>query len=207
MASGLIFDEEGHDITMDALSEAVEDDKTPDAVLYAHYLRSLATHFVHQPWDYTRVEQVQNPIQRIRYADDWSGYHRIDRRIRRALGGLFKPTHAFWGHFNDDKPWYHRLYLSLLSRVVMAWVYLKTDRHLPDGVLDGGGVLTYWEETGEYLQMVQPSVGELLADFLIAEPDHPHAKKILAELGAISERYTARARAGEVDGRGASEAG
>jgi hypothetical protein len=168
-----------------------------DAV-YARMLLRAATHFSERGWEYTRDHKIEH----IRYARDFQGYNRLGRRVRRAMGHLFTlKKDRFWGGFHDDKPWYYRLYANALGRAASVRVDLRTDTNRPDGILAGGGVITFWEETGEYLQMVQPSVGELVANFLIEDPSHPHAVLILAELRRISDGYSDRVNAGKVDGQ------
>lgn len=149
-------------------------DMTPELVLaYAAQLREYAEHFEQRDWDYTRNIA---PLVAIRYdlpAD------RLLGRIRRSFGWLF-------GRRGDwMQGW-------APHRVTMALHVLRRDRNLPDGVLDNGSIITHWEETGEYLQYVQPSVGSKLADFLEAEPDHPHALLIAAEMKRINDRYGER---------------
>jgi hypothetical protein len=53
----------------------------------------------------------------------------------------------------------------------------------------------YWEETGEYIQMVQPSVGSKIADLLEDRPDDDHSKAIAGEMKRILDRYSARIEA------------
>jgi len=151
-----------------------------DVKAYADQLRSYAEHFVQRDWDYTRN---LDGLKHIRYRDDSTGYNRIDRRIRRALSASLG---------------LRRGPLSILApRGVRArWfafeVRVRKDHHRPDGILDGGGIITHWEETGEYLQYVQPSVGSLLADWMEAEPDSPHAVRIASEMRRINDRYGER---------------
>jgi hypothetical protein len=142
------------------------------------YLDDLANHFAHRDWDYTR----NHGIKHIRYVDndrDGLGY-----RLARSFRWLLK------------RPAYFPL--SLKMSLWLSAYALKKQDNLPDGHLDGGNVITHWEETGEYLQMVQPSVGALLVNFLKEEPDHKHAKIIIAELDRISNRYNERVKDGEV---------
>jgi hypothetical protein len=145
-------------------------------------------------WDYTR----HTKITRIRYEDDFKGYNRLDKRVWRSLKEIFSKQSII---FRSDKNevWYKKIRNSFYWRVAMVITYMRTDRHLPDGILDGGCVVSLWEETGEYLQMVQPQVGAMFADWLIAEPNNPHAKKILKELKRVQKAYTARIEAGEVN--------
>lgn len=67
-------------------------------------------------------------------------------------------------------------------------VHVDMDRHLPDGTLDNGSVITFWEETGEYFDMVQEHVGGLVAEFLLDQPENPHAKRIAEALMKTNDR-------------------
>lgn len=157
------------------------------------YLHALATHFSERDWDYTRLHD----IKRIRYADDFQGYHTLRKRWGRAFRSLFARSHdTLFGRIMGDS-WLR----GISYKLTYFKIQVQTDRHLPDGVLNRGSVITHWEEDGEYIQMVQPSVGALLAEFLIDQPDNPWAVKITAELDRLAERYNMRAAAGEVDGR------
>lgn len=133
-------------------------------------LRAYATHFAERDWRYTRD---LGSLREIRYA---SGFDALHNRIRRALRDLF-------GH---QPGWFK------VNRFRSAWWTLERDKNLPDGVLDGGNIITHWEETGEYLQYVQPTVGALIADWLDAEPENPHAQLVAAEMRRIQDAYADR---------------
>jgi hypothetical protein len=169
----------------------------------AQELLDLATHFAARGWDYTRVHDVAA----IRLTGDRAGYHAWRRRVARAARCLLGPgtgARAFAG--SDARGWV-RLLRGATYRVACARVALRRPTHLPDGVLDQGRIVTFWEEDGEYLQLVQPSVGELVARFLLEDPDHPHAVRIRAELDRIRARYADRVRAGQVTGAPAPDDG
>lgn len=140
-----------------------------------------ANHFYPRNWDYTRVHQ----LKKIRYDSSYDATETFRYRIQRAFRFIFGKAIMSTG-------------FSPYWRVRMFFYALKRDKNLPDGILDGGNVITHWEETGEYLQMVQPSVGALLATFLKEEPENPHAKLIIAELERISDRYSERIKNKEV---------
>jgi hypothetical protein len=80
----------------------------------------------------------------------------------------------------------------------MPTYLLKRDNNEPDGVLDDGNIITFWEETGEYLNMIQPTVGTLVADFILENPTNPHAIKINKELDRLRKNYNKRIKDGEV---------
>ena len=77
---------------------------------------------------------------------------------------------------------YPTLARRLRTRFSMPFFLLKRDQNLPDGVLDGGNIITFWSETGYYLSLMQPTVGEMLADFLKEEPENPHAIRMTEEI-------------------------
>ena len=146
----------------------------------AHILRDYATHFAPRDWDYTR----EHGIKRIVYKDETArgGYDHWRNRLKRAAREIVRRRNKPLDRFLPVNRWY------------MARVHLRGDSNCPDGILDGGNVVTHWEETGEYLQMVQPSVGALLADLMDAHPELPEVQAISTELGRIADRYRERCR-------------
>lgn len=148
---------------------------------WADQLRQHATHFVQSDWQYTRDLGGLTSLRYDRHEDTVRG------RLRSAARWLTRRRQPWESAFE-------------VTRFQMARHALRRDRHLPDGVLDNGGVIVIWEETGEYLQYVQPSVGAILADWMDADPDSPHAQRIAAEMKRINDRYGERiaAESGEV---------
>lgn len=167
----------------------------------AQMLKEYADHFARRDWQYTRLHNIKH----IRYADDYKGYDHPLKRLRRTffpsrssrrLGRMLRSVRTWdWKRPVES---IKLVWWTLKAHVVVG---LRTDSNRPDGVLNGGGVITHWEEDGEYIQLVQPSVGSLLADFLMEEPEHPHAQLIVAEIDRIRADYSERCRAGKVDGR------
>lgn len=153
------------------------------------YLDFLANHFEHRDWDYTRLHHIKE----IKYDKAWDERDNLKFRIKIAFRVVFK---------KERNP---LLKMSTFGKVRLFFYCLMREKQTPDGALNDGNVITYWEETGEYLQMVQPSVGALLVDFLKEEPNNPHAKKITAELDRIMKRFYERDREGLVAGEKASE--
>lgn len=151
---------------------------------FASQLRQYATHFEKRDWNYTRKTNIKH----IRRVGDWSGYDHPVRRLVRVVKG-FGPRRE-WEKQIGWNAWRHPL---VHIRVGMA-----TESHSPDGVLDGGCIITSWEETGEYLQYVQPSVGALLADLMDAHPELPEVQAIADEMKRINDRYGERIDAGDV---------
>lgn len=151
------------------------------------YLDSLANHFAERDWDYTRFDHIES----IRYDKEYDPHNRIGARIKRAASWLFSPTPSWLRQLEGKRQ-------SLGQRLRMAIYVLKRDPNLPDGVLDGGNIITFWEETGEYLNLMQPTVGALLVTFLKEEPEHPHAILITKELERLHRRFNKRIKNGEV---------
>jgi hypothetical protein len=54
------------------------------------------------------------------------------------------------------------------------------DTNLPDGQVSG--IITHWEEDGEYIAMFCPYVGREVLKFLRADPDNPHAQAIISAM-------------------------
>ena len=147
----------------------------------AERLKFLSNIFVHRDWVFTHDTEIDH----IRFTQDITGKNVWWRRISREVAEAFKDF------FVQDDIWMMlgtntRFNLRHLFGCIMLAGAL--DDHLPDGVLKGGGIITFWAEDGEYLELVPPSVGDLLADFLLEDPDNPHAQKISAELQRIVAR-------------------
>lgn len=143
---------------------------------FADQLRRYATHFAPQDWDYTRDTGDLRPLH----------YGSRLPSIKQAVNYLLRGTHEIGVDFR-------------VSRLAMARAALRGYNTEPDGVLDGGAIITHWEETGEYLQYVQPSVGELLADLMDAHPDLPEVQAIADEMKRINDRYAERIAAEGAD--------
>lgn len=149
---------------------------------FADQLRQYATHFAPRDWDYTRD---LGDLKELRYTK--RGPDGVRYRVKSALGHLFG-----FNRLSNDELQEMLGPRNLRERFSYALFSLRRDDNMPDGVLDGGNIITHWEETGEYLQYVQPSVGEMLADWMDAEPDNPHALKIAGEMRRINKRYRER---------------
>jgi hypothetical protein len=149
---------------------------TADAAATGELLRALATHHNHgDGWVYTRDT---GGLEHIRYRRDHTGYHAMWPRLKRA----FNPKRLFL-----RGPFSTMLGLMWTPRSAFAYVVvaLRKSNNLPDGALNRGCVLTFWEEDGEYIEMVGPTIGEKIADFLEQDPDNPHAKAIAAEIHRV----------------------
>ena len=146
---------------------------TPETVLaFANQLRQYATHFAQRDWDYTRDTGDLRPLH---FGSRWPS-------IKHALGYLLKGVADVFPEEPSMRP----------GRWAMVRAALRGYDTEPDGVLDGGCIITLWEETGEYLQYVQPSVGAMLADWMDAEPENPHALLIAGEMRRVNDRYSER---------------
>lgn len=139
-------------------------------------VQSLATHHNHgEGWTYSRNLRG---MKHIRYERDWQGYDGLWPRIRRA----FDPRLLF------ARDGLHKQ-LGMKWSLGMMWAHirvtLRTDTNLPDGALHSGCIITSWEEDGEYIESMGPTVGAIVADFLQKSPTHPYAEAIAAEIERI----------------------
>jgi hypothetical protein len=148
-------------------------------------LDNLANHFEPRDWDYTRTSHIKE----IRYTSGHDPYNKLSHRIKVAAYWMFGKTPEWYSVLGEKN--------SIYKRLRMATHCLKRELNLPDGILDSGNVITFWEETGEYLNLMQPTVGALLVTFLKEEPEHPHAKLITKEIERLHRRYTNRIKNGE----------
>ena len=158
----------------------MSDAATDPVTAIAGTFRDYATHFSPRDWQYSRDLDGITAVRRVDPAD------RLTARLRRALRSI---TGRSGVSGLDGFP----------SRWRMARHVLGRDTHLPDGVLDEGCILTYWEETGEYLQFVQPTVGALVAEWMLACPTDPHARAVAAEMQRIQDDYRDRIARGGFD--------
>ena len=152
-----------------------QDAATSAVASISNTLRDYAEHYVQRDWVYTRKTNIRH----IRRVGDFSGYDHPVRRLGRLAERFVRPDNL--SRMLGISPWRHP--------IVTARVALRTPKHLPDGVLDHSGVITYREETGEYLQMVQPSVGSKIADVLDAHPDLPAVQALAAEIQRVWDLY------------------
>lgn len=149
---------------------------------YADQLRQYATHFAPEDWDYDRE------------LGDLRIYRTDPNRLRRRLANAWRAL------TRRHRDWEREMFPDLLTfRWRLHSVRRALGRQLlsPDGVVNGGFVITFWEETGEYLHYVQPSVGALLADLMDDVPEHPVVQAIADEMKRINDRYGERVGAEE----------
>lgn len=148
---------------------------------------SLANHFEHNDWDYTRKSGIED----VKYSKDHEEKEKLSFRLKMAFRWAVQDI----SFLNQLEP---SVWGRLRTRIIMPIYSLKRIKSVPDGSLDRGNIITFWEETGEYLQFVQPSVGALLANFLKEYPEHPSAKLIIDEMDRLRERFANRIENGEV---------
>lgn len=115
-------------------------------------------------------------LEHIRYKSDSTGYNSFWSRIRRALSPKmhFKKT-----SFTTPGPLWS-----------LAWirVSMTKDDNLPDGVVNGGNIITHWEEDGEYIMLMGPTVGRIVLDFMRANRDHVLTGAILTEMKRLAQK-------------------
>ena len=131
-------------------------------------------------WVYSRDV---GDLEHIRYRSDHTGYNHWTKRVRRAFA---------WGHLTGHDRLSRQLGFRESTirgqvRAARGWIIvsLRKDKNLPDGQING--IITHWEEDGEYIALFQPRVGVKVIDFLRAEPGNPYAQAILAEMHACKE--------------------
>lgn len=169
----------------------------------ASYLRSVATHHVHshEKWGWTR----NHGIKQIKMEKTGHRAESLRYRLRSTVSGVYRLF--FRGKSSSFSLFESKSYpqnLSLPRKIKYRWyaviatirVRMGTGGGLPDGSFPAG-VIAYWEEDGEYIQVMQPSVGALLAEFLEAEPENPHAVKISEEIASILVDYQKRIASGK----------
>lgn len=166
---------------------------TPDKI--GHILNSRATHHGHgNGWTWTRNT---GELEHIRFTSDHTGYNHWTQRLRRALNWKhltgrdeitksFRSKSAEKERYQENKAKYgfwKANFLRLYPAIAWFKVSMFKDTNRPDGTINGN--LIFWEEDGEYIEMVGPTVGEKIAEFLIAEPSNPHAVAISNEIQRI----------------------
>lgn len=128
----------------------------------------------------TDVQKMGERLQSYPFVTDWWKQEPANIRIRTNYTAWQRAKWALaWLNpwktrrslkFDDDKP--------LVWRFGMVWFSWKEAKYdSVDDVLGGDNYFT-WGENADYMVMVQPKVGEVIGQFLIDEPDHPHAIKI-----------------------------
>ena len=137
------------------------------------FARFVATKFSSnlEGWTYSRD---LGDLEYIRFKGDYTGYNHWTKRVKRLL----TPNRFIRRTRRRGFSW-----AGLASYVSVT---LRKDKNLPDGQVNGN--FTFWEEDGEYITLFGPTVGLKVLDFLEAEPDHPHARAILAEMKRMEQK-------------------
>lgn len=137
-------------------------------------------------WKYSRN---LGGLKHIRYESDYTGPNHWWKRFVRGL-------EFGWEHHFHAKPGSlaHQLagterHTSLWSRIRGFWIYfliqVRKDSNLPDGQIHG--IITHWEENGEYIALFQPRVGVKVIEFIRDNPNNQYARAILDEMHACKE--------------------
>lgn len=137
-------------------------------------------------WTYTRDT---GELEHIRYKSDRTGRDSFFRRMKWGLSfawdyngfPVHKPQFSFSS--NDKR--------NLWQRARGFYAYFltgfKKENNMPDGVVNNGEIIIYWEEDGEYITMMGPTVGVKVIQFLRANPENDYAKAILAEMRRVHD--------------------
>lgn len=149
------------------------------------WVEFVATKFQknHEGWVYKRGGAG---IKHIRYARDNQGYNHWKKRAKRMVRDC-NPVRYF--QFQEKvQPMFRRertLKAYLLNFRVAYEVHWKLASNLPDGTING--IITHWEEDGEYIAAFQPRVGMKVLEFIKDNPENPYAQAIVAEMKACVE--------------------
>lgn len=135
-------------------------------------------------WKYSRDT---GGLKHIRYESDYTGWNHWKNRLRRAVESwnpkrYWNPTDSLDKLFSDRTK-------TVKGYFIRAWAYshvaLRKDSNLPDGQING--IITHWEEDGEYIALFQPRVGVKVLEFIKANPENEYARAILDEMHACKE--------------------
>ena len=143
----------------------------------AHELLRAYDIFQRDDWNFQLNDSL---IDDIRFSNDKS--NKIPYRIKQAF---------YWLFVGGNKSIREAMGDGVKHRLSMFFYSLTRTKEQPDGYMNQGAIITIWCEDGQYIELVQPSVGRLLADFLEQDPKNPHAKKIAKEIERIGNRKDA----------------
>jgi len=146
------------------------------------YLDDLSNHFSYpEGWHWTR----KSGVKKIEF-HEVPRTQKLGFRIKFTLSGLFGESLRREMRFlRSEKKFFEHPLLWLYGKWVTVRVRLFKEKNIPDGHVKEPGIICFWEEDGEYICMMQPSVGALLAKFLKEDPDNEWAKKLTAELERV----------------------
>lgn len=131
----------------------------------------------HEGWTYSRNV---GDLEHIRYRHDHRGRYHWTRRLIRAFNpaqllGMDRFSRMVGQKASWAGAWWH---------IVLS---VGKGKNLPDGVVNGGSIITFWEEDGEYIILFSPSVGMKVLEWLRAEPDNPYAVAVVEEMNRLAE--------------------
>lgn len=145
-----------------------------------NWARFVATKFYgpDDPWIYSRNN---GNLKHIRYESDYTGNNHWIKRLKRAFAAWNPSTYfgskTIFSKMITDKS----IQGYFIHALAYSKVALEKENNLPDGKLSSG-VITFWEEDGEYIMFFGPTVGVKVLDFIKDEPDNPHAIAIVDEM-------------------------
>ena len=139
----------------------------------AHELIRAYDIFDREQWEFVDNNNLILDIHRSDDGDTWS------KRIKSAF---------YWLFVGGSKSFREALGDGVGMRLSMFSYSLRRTPEMPDGHINNGSIITLWCEDGQYIELFQPSVGQLIADFLVTEPENEHAKKIAQEIERIGNR-------------------
>lgn len=131
----------------------------------------------HEPWVYSRDT---DRLKHIRYTSDYTGHNKWTKRLKRFFRDItvehFNPT-GFFKQFSEDQTLFTRIKdWPMIVRVYWSIHIMKED-NLPDGQVNG--IITHWEEDGEYIMLFNPVVGREVLKYLKEKPGEIWARNIL----------------------------
>jgi hypothetical protein len=139
----------------------------------AHELIRAYDIFDREQWEFVDNNDLILDIHRSDDGDTWS------KRIKSAF---------YWLFVGGSKSFREALGDGVGMRLSMFAYSLRRTQEMPDGHINNGSIITLWCEDGQYIELFQPTVGRLIADFLEAEPENEHAQKIAQEIERIGNR-------------------
>ena len=148
----------------------------------------VANKFEEEPWTFS---YDTGDLKHIRYRRDYTGYDAWYRRVWRAFGpNLWGPRDNLDKIFH--KSWWDKIRLGTL--VAHVKVNLAKENNLPDGVVQGCGVIAHWSENGIFISLMNPDVSNAVLDFIKDRPEDKHAIRMREAIEAAHARNMEGAR-------------
>ena len=111
----------------------------------------------HEPWIYSRDT---GKLKYIRYESDYTGHNKWTKRLKRYFRditvGHFKPE-GLRAQLFPEETFFKRIKDWPMIVAVYWKVHMIKETNLPDGQVNG--IITHWEEDGEYIMLFNPVVG------------------------------------------------